>query len=167
MGAGLAAGLGGLMIKNELEGGTEQSQRLRKYTNPLNLIPKNNSNVIEMSNETFNELKSMTDKKGAVDIGRYLQSEAFNEWLYSDFNPQVDDRVVSQIYKSIVNSYEDKDKGQEVAARFVNVVATNKPNYVFPTRRKKNEEATSVLDQLSKVSFKRDRSLDLNPGAGQ
>lgn len=118
MGAGLAAGLGALYM------GTRDR--------------KNDSNVIEMSNETFNELKAMTDKKGQVDVGRYLQSKAFNEWLYSDFNPQVDDRIVAQIYRSIVNSYEDKDKGHEVATRFVNVVATNKPNYVFPTRREGN-----------------------------
>ena len=57
MGAGLAAGLGALYM------GTRDR--------------KNDSNVIEMSDKTFNELKAMRDEKGAVDVGRYLQSKAF------------------------------------------------------------------------------------------
>ena len=110
MGAGLAAGLGALYM------GTRD---------------RNNSGL-PISNKAFKEIKEMGDAKGAIDVGRFLSSKAFNEWLYSEYNPMFDDNVVSNIYQNILRSYPDKNKGMQVATQFMNVVVNNKPNYKLP-----------------------------------
>ncbi len=80
----------------------------------------------ELTSEAFKELKSITDDDG-VDVGKYLNSKAFSEWLKQEYEPS-DDKQIRAIYKSILGSFEDEKEAQEIGSKFLNIIAANKPN---------------------------------------
>ena len=54
-----------------------------------------------VSNEAFKELSS------EMDIVKYLESKAFNEWTKSPWNSKKDINHISSIVRSIAESYRD------------------------------------------------------------
>ena len=81
---------------------------------------------LSMDSDAFDEVKGMADEDG-LDVGKFLHSKAFDQWLNQDFKKD-DMRMIGSMYKNIKNSFDDEKEGRSNADKFLAIIAHNKPN---------------------------------------
>ena len=147
MGAGLAAGMGALYM------GTRDKKSQVQFDDPWGdniSVPYINGQPIK--GEAANDYNPFAVDPGMQDI--LYRGHTGQKINIKNYEPEEIQKAIQWYQRAFLN-VQEKIKQYPNNENFIN------------SQREKIEEITSVLNQLSKVGFKRDRSLDLNPGAGQ